>query len=160
MFNRAVQHRKRLTEEMEKKQAEQLWTQKKSSASSLQRALHFQRLSMPNAHTRAPRQEYHVRGTEPPHRHHHLHHPHQHPHHLHHYRHPLLHRCRHRPLLHRHHLRHHRRRPLHHRHLHHLLCLPLKLVRRCAVDPDPAGTGPENSGGGDDAIGEREKECL
>ena len=53
MFNRAVQHRKRLTEEMEKKQAEQLWTQKKSSASSLQRALHFQRLSMPNAHTRA-----------------------------------------------------------------------------------------------------------
>ena len=36
----------------------------------------------------------------------------------------------------------------------------LKLVRRCAVDPDPAGTGPENSGGGDDAIGEREKECL
>ena len=40
------------------------------------------------------------------------------------------------------------------------LAATLELVRRCAVDPDPAGTGPENSGGGDDAIGEREKECL
>ena len=55
--------RKRLAEENIKKAEAQLPSHKKSSASLLERDMHFQRLSMPPSHRRMPRQQYHVRGS-------------------------------------------------------------------------------------------------
>ena len=63
MFKRATQRRQRLNEELSKKAEAQLPTHKKSAAKPLQRDMHFQRLAMPNASRRMPRQNYHVRGS-------------------------------------------------------------------------------------------------
>ena len=63
MFKRATERRKRLAEENIKKAEAQLPSHKKSSASLLERDMHFQRLSMPPSHRRMPRQQYHVRGS-------------------------------------------------------------------------------------------------
>ena len=63
MYKRSTERRKRLLEQMAKKAEENLPTHKKSSQTPMQRAMHFQRLSMPNAHSRVKdKQQYQVKG--------------------------------------------------------------------------------------------------
>jgi hypothetical protein len=51
MFKRAMERKQRLGQQMQKKREEQIPTHKKSTASDYARAMHFQRLSMPNRPT-------------------------------------------------------------------------------------------------------------
>jgi hypothetical protein len=59
MYKRATERRKRMEEQLDKKAEESLPVYKKSASTPLQRDAHFQRLSMPNPNTRAPKQPFH-----------------------------------------------------------------------------------------------------
>ena len=65
MYKRDVARRKRLVEQMAKKAEAQLPEHKKSTATALQRSMHFQRLLMPNEASRAPKQAFKARGSRP-----------------------------------------------------------------------------------------------